>query len=175
MNKIVTFFGSATLTENTDEYKETYLIGKFLAEKNYIIKNGGYNGLMEGISKGSIENNGKTLGITCKSFGHFKGNNYLTDIINAEDIFERLKILINESDIFIVNVGGIGTLSELFLTIDIFRKIEKKPNIYLIGEKWYKIFTLLNDEKFIRNIEMDMITFCFNYNNFVNNFNKKEK
>ena len=45
-------------------------------------------------------------------------------------------MLISSSDVFIVQVGGIGTLAELCLTLDECRRRKKKPLICLIGNHW---------------------------------------
>ncbi len=138
-----TFFGGAVNDTTTPEYKDSIEIGKILAKYNYEIKNGGYRGLMEAVSLGasSIENSIIT-GHTVKSFGSIKGNKYLTNTIVCEDIYERLKYLIEDTDIFLVQRGGIGTLSELFLVLDITRKMKNKPLVILYGNIWnnYYIF-----------------------------------
>lgn len=146
-NKKATFFGGAIGDTETKEYQETILIGELLAQHNFIVKNGGYRGLMEAISKGVKNKNGNAIGYTCKSFNTIIGNDYLSESIVCNDIYERLKSLITDSDLFIVQKGGIGTLSELFLCLDIIRKIDKKerPRVILIGDFWKIIFKELND------------------------------
>lgn len=130
--KIATFFRAARIDKKSEEYLDTIKIGTILAEKGYKVRNGGYGGLMEAVSIGSKN----AEGITCSSFGFTTGNSYLTNCIVAKDVYDRLRLLINESDVFIVQVGGIGTLSELFLTLDECRKKKDKPKIFLIGDKW---------------------------------------
>ena len=136
---IVTVFGGAFDDKNTKEYKDSLLIGNILAEKNYTVKCGGYYGIMEAVSKGVYEKNGNVIGITCKSFNSIKANEYLSENILADNIYERLKLLITDTDIFIIQKGGIGTLSELFLTLDIIRKLKNKPKVILIGDFWKNI------------------------------------
>ena len=116
-----TFFGGAINDTTTIEYKDSIEIGRILATYNYEVKNGGYRGLMEAVSLGaSTVENSKIIGHTVKSFGSVKGNKYLTETVVCENIYDRLKCLNEDSDIFIVQRGGIGTLSELFLVLDIF-------------------------------------------------------
>ncbi|THV56523.1 LOG family protein [Chryseobacterium candidae] len=159
--KYACFFGGAQNNTDSLEYKESVLIGELLAKKGFIVKNGGYRGLMEAVSKGAYQQGGIVLGYTCKSFGSTKGNCYLTENIVSESLFERLEKLISNSDIFIVQKGGVGTLSELFLTLDLIRKISKKerPRIYLLGKHWEKLkavlvsFGLQNDMGILKIVE----------------------
>lgn len=168
MPKIATTFGGAINDTTTKEYQESILIGKLLSSKSFMVRNGGYRGLMEGISKGVYENKGFVTGITCSTFKSTKGNQYLTRNVVATDIFDRLKLLIEESNVFIVQRGGVGTLSEISLVIDIARKLENPPKIYLIGDIWKQIFeTILNDK------EKELLTFCLNYKEFETIFNEE--
>lgn len=145
MNKYAVVFGGATNDVTTKEYKDTVILGNILADNGYCVKNGGYYGIMEAVSKGVFEKNGYSIGYTCKTFKTIKGNSYLKETIVSENIYERLKFLIDDSDLFVVQKGGVGTLSELFLTLDVIRKKKEKPKVVLIGNFWNKIFYEMSD------------------------------
>lgn len=136
---IITVFGGAFDDKTTKEYLETIEIGKLLGERGYIVKNGGYRGIMEAVSKGVTEAGGKAIGYTCATFKSTKGNEYLSEVHVSPDIYDRLRSLIEETDLFIIQRGGFGTLSELFLTLDLARKRIIKPKIILVGGFWKKI------------------------------------
>lgn len=162
---IATFFGGSQNITISKEYSDSILIGELLAEKGYIVKSGGYYGLMEAVSFGAFNKGCKNVeGYTCSKFKYYKGNNYLTHNIICSDIYERLKHLIEESDLFIVQKGGIGTLSELFLTLDIIRKLTIKPRIILIGDFWFDIFNSL--KVLIPENEIKLITIVKDYDEF---------
>lgn len=91
---------------------------------------------MKAVSLGASAVGTEVEGFTCATFGFTKGNPYLTKYTIAPDIYHRLRMLISSSDVFIVQVGGIGTLAELCLTLDECRRREKKPLICLIGNHW---------------------------------------
>jgi uncharacterized protein (TIGR00725 family) len=113
--KIATTFG-ASKVDDEKLYLEGIELGKFLAQKGYIVKCGGYGGLMEAVSKGVREAGGEVIGITLKYFDEIRPKNpYLTKRIQAKDLFERLKLLIKDSELFVVQKGSIGTLNELFM------------------------------------------------------------
>ncbi|WP_374459832.1 LOG family protein [Chryseobacterium taeanense] len=140
-NKYACFFGGAQNNTESIEYKESVLIGELLNKKGYIIKNGGYRGLMEAVSRGSFTNGGIVEGYTCIDWKNTTSNSFLTKNIKCTTLFERLEKLINNTDLFIIQKGGIGTISELFLTLDFIRKLpkERRPKIYLIGYHWQKL------------------------------------
>jgi len=164
MNNNVTFFGGAINDRTTTQYSDSILIGKFLVENGYKIKNGGYGGLMEAISKGANEAGGEVTGYTCLSIGCAKGNQYLTETIPSVDIYQRLRLLISDSEIFIVQRGGIGTLSEVFLLLDVVRKLKVKPRIFLFGPEWHSLFNHLTD--FMSPEQISMVTFCQDFDFF---------
>lgn len=147
-----TLFGGAKNSDTPSfEYLETIEIGRLLAQKGYQVKNGGYGGLMEAVSKGVTDEGGIAIGYTFKPFPAI-GNKFLTESIHCENLYERLEKLISNTDLFIVQKGGIGTLAEFFLTMDICRKMKNPPMIILYGEHWYDltmaIRPLLGDKEF---------------------------
>ena len=143
--KYAALFGGSGKNRESKEYLETIKIGSLLAEKGYIVKNGGYGGMMEAVSKGVQQAGGKVIGVTCKEVGSEQGNKFLSETIVTEKLYERLNILIGQTDLFIVQKGGIGTLSEVFLTLDIIRKDRStiRPQLFFIGDFWKEIITSL--------------------------------
>jgi uncharacterized protein (TIGR00725 family) len=146
----VTFFGGAMDKKDTQEYLDTIEIAKILGEKGYTIKSGGYRGIMEAASKGGSESGTNVIGYTCATFPSTVGNDYLNETVVSKDIYDRLRHLIEDTDLYIVQRGGPGTLSELFLTLDVIRKRKVKPKILLIGSYWNRVLeniSLLISEK----------------------------
>jgi uncharacterized protein (TIGR00725 family) len=133
--RYATFFGGAIDDKTTKEYTDSVRIGEILNNNSYLVRNGGYKGLMEAVSKGSYN----STGYVCKTFKSIKGNDYLRKTIVADDIYDRLRYLISGSDLFIVQKGGLGTLAELFLVLDVIRKVKDKPKVILIGNFWYSV------------------------------------
>jgi len=138
MKKYATLFGGSGNNTESKEYLETIEIGSFLAKQGFVIKNGGYGGMMEAVSKGATEAGGTAIGVTCKQVGSSEGNKYLSETIVTEKLYNRLRILLEETSVFIVQRGGIGTLSEVFLALDIIRKEPEnhRPKLYFVGTVW---------------------------------------
>ena len=174
MPKVATFFGGGLKDTESIEYNESVLIGNLLGEHEYMVKNGGYSGLMEAVSKGASENGSDVLGFTCRTYRSVIGNEYLTRTIPCDDIYERLRNLISSSNIFITHRGGIGTLSELSLVIDECRKMKNPPKIYIIGDIWKTIFESFKG-KIMSEKEFGILTFCEDYKDFESKFIKDEQ
>lgn len=154
--KYATFFGGAINTIS-QEYHESVEIGEMLAKKGYTVKCGGYGGLMKAVCLGVSNQKGYSIGITCATFPTSTGNKYLTETIVAEDLFQRLKFLFEQSELFIFQKGGIGTLSELTLLLDFCRKKkrEEQPTIVVIGKHWKEtvdnlVCQILNAEEVVK-------------------------
>lgn len=138
--KYATLFGGAMNDTKSQEYNDTIEIGSLLATQGYVVKNGGYRGMMEAVSKGATESGGIAIGYTCRSFGSYPGNEYLTYEMPQDDLYDRLRQLIEGTNLFVVQKGGIGTIAELMLTLDIVRKIKgERPRIILVGAFWAPI------------------------------------
>lgn len=134
----VAVFGGAANDQLTREYIETVDIGALCAQRKLAVVTGGYEGLMEAASRGAVMAGGTAIGVTCKQIGPTKGNKYLSKTIVTDTLYERLQVLIANSSVFIVQRGGIGTLSELFLALDVLRKTpaRQRPTLVLFGSYW---------------------------------------
>ena len=114
--KIATTFGASQADRDSKEYKEGVALGRLLAQKGYMVKCGGYGGLMEAVSRGVWEAGGKCIGVTLERFESLRPQNpYLSEKIVAKDLFERLRLLCEGSELFVAQKGSVGTLNEIFM------------------------------------------------------------
>lgn len=130
-------FGSSGTKEHEQDYKDAYELGKLLAQNGFTIVNGGYTGIMEASSKGAHEAGGKAIGITSKELKYSTPNKWLSEVIEAEDLFDRIKTYFQDANLFVILPGGSGTLAELMFACDLMAAgtIEKCP-IILYGDYW---------------------------------------
>ena len=136
MKKIATTFG-ASKVESSELYNEGVELGKFLVREGYTVKCGGYQGLMEAVSKGVKEAGGTVIGIRLKHFENLRQDNPYLDIkIVAKDLFDRLRLLTLDSELFVVQQGSIGTLNELFSVWALKYSLGEKFRICLIGKNY---------------------------------------
>ncbi|CUU02614.1 hypothetical protein JGI1_00537 [Candidatus Thermokryptus mobilis] len=130
IEKVITIFGSSKPVEGDEEYEFARKLGLELGRAGFTICNGGYGGTMEATARGAKESGAKTIGVTIATL-NASANKWIDDEIKARDLFERLKILIEKGDAYVVLRGGTGTLVELSLAWELINKnfISRKPLI----------------------------------------------
>jgi uncharacterized protein (TIGR00725 family) len=155
--KFATTFGSSTIKENQKEYKEAIEIGYTLAQKGYTLKCGGYGGLMEAISIGAKRAGGECIGQCMAYFEDIREpNNNLSSKVVHKDIFDRLRGLIENSEIFIVQRGSLGTINELLMVWTLAYIDQLDARIVVIGDEFLDIKKLEHlpiDEKLYKKLE----------------------
>jgi len=170
--KYATTFGASKIDKNSKEYKEGIELGYFLSKMGYIVKCGGYQGLMEAISIGVYNAGGTCIGITLKAFDAKRSKNpYLTKRVSCENLYQRIEKLIEDSTLFVVQTGSIGTLNELFMVLALkYGGMKPDIRICLIGEIYQKISKCdFLDESFVKNVEI-----YNDVNEFIKNFKLKK-
>jgi len=159
--KVIAVFGSSLPPEGTVEYEQARRLGRLLARAGFTVMNGGYYGLMEAVSRGATEEGGKAIGITVSLFDAYSpvGNLWLSEERKVADLYERLRILTEEADGFVVLKGGIGTLNEWAFTWALLatESIPRKPCV-LLGEHWPHLLAVLQEEMFITERELSWLT-----------------
>lgn len=166
--KVITIFGSSLPIEGDEEFEIAYQLGKLCAKNNVTVCTGGNHGIMEAVSKGSVEHYGKAIGITVEPFNN--PNKYLTEHIHCKNLFERIEKLVQIGDGFIVLNGGTGTLLELSVVWELLNKefIAYKP-VAAHGKLWKQIIDKMEiqiaKEKRISGLIkcFDNIDYCFEY------------
>jgi uncharacterized protein (TIGR00730 family) len=147
--KSVCIFGSYKDLSPTEK-SDIVRLGKMLAEKGIEIISGGFGGTMEDISRGAKSAGGKTIGVTFYRWGtpKYRGaNKYIDEEIIANSLWDRIGIMLDKSDAFIVFPGGTGTLLELAAVMEHINKglIEPKP-VIAVGDFWKSVLQQLKDE-----------------------------
>ncbi|MFB3895801.1 MAG: LOG family protein [bacterium] len=147
--KRICIFGSYKDLSPTEK-QDTVRLGKLLAEQGFEIISGGFGGTMEDISQGAKSVGGKTIGVTFYRWGEPKysgANKYIDEEIIAENLWDRIKIMLEKSDTFIIFPGGTGTLLELAAVLEHINKglMIPKP-VIAIGNFWKPVLLVLNKE-----------------------------
>jgi uncharacterized protein (TIGR00725 family) len=134
---------------------------------------GGFGGTMGDISRGAKSAGGKTVGVTCyiwNNVRNLKANEFVDEEIVAESLSERIEIMLNKADAFVVFPGGTGTLLELSTALEYINKglIEPKP-IIIFGDFWKPVISCLQNEPlFNKNKNNGKIACCAELVTFVN-------
>ena len=129
----IAVFGSSSITQDSKAAQQAETLGRFLAQAEFTVCNGGYMGAMEACSRGAFQAGGRVIGVTCAQFADRKPNPYLSEEIQTADLPERLITLVRLADAFVVLDGNIGTLAECFLAWNLLAMGEKRP-LLVVGE-----------------------------------------
>lgn len=111
--KVVTIFGTSRVKDGDKVFELANELGRLCAEAGFTIANGGYGGTMLAAAKGAKQAGGKTIGVTCSSFGRSGPNEFITEEIQTNNLTERLDKLMAIGCGYVVLPGGTGTLLEL--------------------------------------------------------------
>ena len=104
---------------------------------------GGHQGMMAAFAEGMRAGGGHVRGITLARFPA-PPENALAEERRARDFFERMRLLIEEADGYLVLPGGLGTLAEFAMVWDLLaiRVLEARP-LVVFGEEWRDIVQAL--------------------------------
>jgi uncharacterized protein (TIGR00730 family) len=155
--RTITVFGGRHAAAGGAEYAEARRLGALLAAANYTVMSGGYNGVMEAVSRGALEAGGLTIGVTMEIFAGLSANPFLTREIRTRNFFERLDVLTSSASGFIALRGGMGTLTELSLIWNMLqtKTMEHKPTI-LVGRFWRTLLQSIADHLVISREELEL-------------------
>jgi uncharacterized protein (TIGR00730 family) len=134
---VVTVFGSSRPREGDADYEEARTLGRALVKHGFSVCTGGYDGVMEAVSRGAKEAGGKTYGVTADFFKSAKLNAWVDEEVRMKTWEERLFELIRRADAFVACKGGTGTLVELAVVWEMLNKsvMTGKP-FAVLGEFW---------------------------------------
>ncbi len=146
MKKIITVFGSSLPQDGDAEYENAQQLGAELAKNGFGVCSGGYQGIMDAVSKGATENGGKAYGVTVNSWNSTLST-YLTEEITCNSLFERITKLVEMGDAYIILQGGTGTLLELSVIWEYTNKklMQKKP-ILCHSKMWKDIAEIMDKQ-----------------------------
>jgi uncharacterized protein (TIGR00730 family) len=146
MKKTITVFGSSIPRPGDAEYESAFRLGKILAENNFNVCTGGFQGIMDAVSKGAALAGAEPIGVTVKIF-NANPSKYLSREIKCDTLFERLTKLIELGDAYIILNGGTGTLLELSLVWESINKnlIDAKP-CAAVGPVWNSIVNAMEGQ-----------------------------
>ncbi len=99
--------------------ESAYNLGKMLANAGIeLIYGGGKVGLMGAVSSGSLDAGGTVIGVIPEFMKNLElGRKDIAELRVVPDMHERVKMLIEDSDMLIALPGGVGTFDELMQAI----------------------------------------------------------
>ena len=149
MKKLITVFGPSDVIPDSPLYKEAELLGVLLAQSGFNIVNGGYDGIMEAVSKGARANGAGVIAITAEVYSARgrEANAFISREVKVKSAVDRLMELIDLSDACVAIGVSPGTLLEVITVWDytLKRFIDKRP-VILVGEEWDRLGNCFDDE-----------------------------
>jgi predicted Rossmann-fold nucleotide-binding protein len=136
-------FGSSRLKADNPDYTDIVRLSTAIGELGWNGITGGHQGMMAAFSEGIHAGGGHIRGITLERFPT-PPENTLSEEIRAHDFFDRMRIMIEASQAWLVLPGGLGTLAELSMTWDLIaiRVLEPRP-LLLYGQMWKPVIDTL--------------------------------
>lgn len=160
MSKFVTFFGSYKVDKESEIYKTAYELSYELTRLGYTIINGGGKGIMQASREGAIKAGGNPISVIIRSykFDEYEKNN----AIITDNLFDRLRNLIEKSSLFIVFPGGTGTLCEIAILLDLLNKnLIRNVLILCYKNYWKRIIDFLNENSYYVNTNIFKTLYFF--------------
>src|SRR5437660_4544287 len=103
-----TVFGGSRVEPDSDEYAAAQALGRALARQGFSVVTGGYNGVMEAVSRGAHEAGGHVVGVTvdviARNFERVP-NSYLSQEVRTAALLERIDKLVELGDAYVVLPG----------------------------------------------------------------------
>ncbi|HYJ32535.1 MAG TPA: LOG family protein [Candidatus Binatia bacterium] len=146
----VAVFGSSKAPRDSPHHRLARELGAALARRGAVVRCGGYGGVMEAVTEGARSAGGKVVGCTLAWYQETRvPSSELSEVVEASDLYERIRNLLAGTRAAVVLPGGVGTMNELFwvwtlLTHD---RDEDPDALVLVGEGWDELLDLL-DRKF---------------------------
>lgn len=145
----ICLYGSGSRKIDKIYTDEAYKLGCALAQKGHtLVFGGGDTGMMGACAKGVHDNNGKSLGIAPEWIGEFEPLcNDCSEFIYVDSMDERKNKFVENSDVFIISPGGIGTLDEFFeiITLKKLKQHDKEIIVFNIDGFFNKMFEMIDE------------------------------
>ena len=149
--KSLTIYCSSSNLLKNEYYDLASKIGKFLAKKNIlIIYGGGKVGMMGKISKSSIKNGGKVIGIIPKFLDSKEIiDKDISETIIVDNMSERKQKLFDLGEAFLILPGGSGTIEEATEVISwkLLKLHQKNIIIFNIENYWDPLIKMYDKAK----------------------------
>ena len=149
MTATVAIFGSSQTIRGSDAWAEAERAGYRCASAGLAVVTGGYGGTMEAASLGASRAGGSVIGVVAPALFRARSgaNQYVSRVIEAGTLSERIGVLTELASGAIVLPGSIGTAAELLIAWNqnhIMRRNggPRLPTV-AVGEEWQAFWALV--------------------------------
>lgn len=145
----ICLYGSGSRKINEIYIDEAYKLGCKIAENDHtLVFGGGDTGMMGACARGVHDNNGKSIGIAPEWIGEFEPLcEGCSEFVYVDSMDERKRKFLENSDIFIISPGGIGTMDEFFeiITLRKLKQHDKEIIIFNIAHFYDKMIEMIDE------------------------------
>jgi uncharacterized protein (TIGR00730 family) len=172
-DKSVTVFCWSRTERGSAQWAQAEELGRLLAERDFTVVSGGYCGSMEAVSKGAREaidaaptsDGPHVVGILVP--GQFpdralKGNEFLTQEIDAPNMPRRIEFLTQRSRYYVILPGTLGTLMELTMIWGqslLHHPSLPKPVLVAFRDPWERVVASLGDMLKLPESNLELIVY----------------
>jgi uncharacterized protein (TIGR00730 family) len=144
---VVTFFGSARISEGHAYYDMARRTARRLGESGFAIMTGGGPGLMEAANRGAREAGAPSYGCNIELPQEQEPNRYVDHVVTLHHFFVRKVMLMRYSCAFVLMPGGYGTLDEMLEALVLMQtgKLERFPVVSMGASFWNSLRGFLKD------------------------------
>jgi len=144
----VSVLGSGKIRAEDPGYCQAVQLGAALAAEGMTVFHGGFRGVMEAVARGAKQARGHNVAVTIRKSAH-RPNVWADAEIKMPSWQARLFRLIEVADAYIFLDGATGTLTELFVAIEMTnRGLLQKPVVILGRRLGILLRTLSKDPHF---------------------------
>ena len=160
----VTVFGGSRVEPDTEEYLAALELGRALATRGFGVVTGGYNGVMEAVSRGAREAGGTTIGVTvdviARNFERAT-NAYVDQEVRTAQLLERIDKMVELGSAYVVLPGGAGTLAELGVVwnLALIGAMHGKP-IVVVGTGWERVLRTMIEQLHTIDRDLEFLNFA---------------
>jgi uncharacterized protein (TIGR00725 family) len=130
---IAVFFGGVVPAGERDA-KLAYEVGRSIGRAGFVLRHGGYNGLMEHAAQGARESGADVVAVSHQGMDWGSYNSHVTQTVLMPDMGSRLMYFLDDADLVVAMAGGVGTLHELSAAIWYAGNVRQFPVLLLGGE-----------------------------------------
>jgi uncharacterized protein (TIGR00730 family) len=154
----ITVFGGSRVEPDSEEYLAAQQLGRALAERGFSVVTGGYNGVMEAVSRGAKEAGGHVIGVTVDVIARNlerMPNAFVDQEVRTAALLERIDKLVELGAAYVVLPGGAGTLAELGIVRNLaLLGVLQDKLIVVVGLGWERVLRTMIQE--LHTIETDL-------------------
>jgi uncharacterized protein (TIGR00730 family) len=138
----IVVFGGSDCVAGEPAWQAAADLGAAIAARGWTLVNGGYGGTMLASAQAAREAGGRVVGVACSLFKSAP-NPRLTETVWTDNLYDRLRRLIELGDAYVCLPGSTGTLAELAMVWELMNKrlLGRRP-LLCWGEFWRPVVSV---------------------------------